>query len=283
MSNTMSIQQSIPARPFRMGNMSIFRVLPHLHRRMVGPFIFMDQGGPLTVQKMSFNGVPEHPHAGLSTFTYLIQGAVHHQDSAGFSSDVHSGDIALMTAGSGLSHEEKPLFEEGTTEHTMYFAQMWLALPDEVEDMPPTFEHHPATSVPVLKHEKVTVRIAMGTLWGTEAPTTCYAPTFFADIEMQALGTLTLENTYQEQALFIIEGSASLDGVSLDKHTLYVLNSDQHTVLSKTGCRALYFGGDTFPTERFIGGSFVASSKEKLQYWIQQSQTPYWPKIQRES
>ena len=283
MSNIMSIQQSIPARPFQMGNMSIFRVLPHLHRRMVGPFIFMDQGGPFTVHKTSFHGVPEHPHAGLSTFTYLIQGAVHHQDSAGFSSDVRSGDIALMTAGSGLSHEEKPLFEEGTSEHTMYFAQMWLALPDEVENMPPTFEHHPAASVPVLKHEKVTVHIAMGTLWGKEAPTTCYVPTFFADIQIQPLGELPLENTYQEQALFIIEGSASLNGISLARHTLYILKPEQHILLSKKGCRALYFGGEPFPTERFIDGSFVASSKEKLQSWMQQSQTPYWPKIQRES
>ena len=178
-----------------MGDMSLFRVLPHRQRKMVGPFVFMDQGGPLTLQKSRCNGFPEHPPAGLSTFTYLIEGSVMHRDSAGFQAHIRSGDSALMTAGSGISHEEAPVFEDHATKHTMYFAQMWLALPDAAEDMPPTFEHHPALSIPVVEQARSTVRIAMGTVWNKQAPTTCHVATFFADVETMlgsiAYGTST--------------------------------------------------------------------------------------------
>ena len=108
----------------------------------------------------------------------------------------------------------------------------------------------------------------MGTLWGIKSPTTSYASTFFVDITMKPSGKLQLQDHYKEQAIFILEGSASLNGVPLTTHTLHILDANVKTLLSETGCRALYFGGDSFPTKRYIGGSFVASSKEKLQTWM---------------
>ena len=279
----MTIRESIPARPFVMANMSLYRVLPHLKRKMVGPFIFMDQGGPITISNSSFHGIPEHPHAGLSTCTYLMEGSVRHEDSAGFRGHVRSGDVALMTAGSGISHEENPVFEDGTTEHIMYFAQMWLALPNEVEDMPPTFEHHLAESIPVVQLEHASARVAMGSVWGKTAPTTCYVPTFYTDISLNENGCIPLSAQYQEQAVYILEGDASIDDIPLSKHTLYIIDAENANLSSTTGCRALYFGGDAFPNTRWIGGSFVASSKEKLQYWMKQAYSTSWPKISRES
>ena len=80
----MSILQETPARPFTMGPLQVFRALPSVKRRMVGPFTFMDTGGPQYIHKEHFRGVPEHPHVGLSTFTYLLDGAVQHIDSTGY-------------------------------------------------------------------------------------------------------------------------------------------------------------------------------------------------------
>ena len=97
------VQQTIEPTPENLGAISIRRYLPSRTRQMVGPFIFMDQGGPLELPDGTSGGVPEHPHAGLSTFTYLMEGSVEHTDSAGNQAVVERGDVALMTAGSGIT------------------------------------------------------------------------------------------------------------------------------------------------------------------------------------
>ena len=120
----------------------------------------------------------------------------------------------------------------------------------------------------------------MGRVWGKSAPTTCYAPTFYTELRLRS-GMIELRADYDEHALYILSGDASLNGNALEPHTLYVWEKDATRLSSPNGCHGLYFGGDRFPTPRWIGGNFVASSREKLLHWIQRSQTPYWPHIRR--
>lgn len=275
----MTIVQTLNSHSTSLMGIPIRRVLPQISRRMVGPFIFMDQAGPLNIPNHKARGIPEHPHAGLSTFSYLIEGATHHRDSAGHSAIVRSGDIALMTAGSGITHEEIPLIDPNKETHQLYLAQMWLALPDEAEEMPPTFEHHSAEKLPLVQLGGGSIRIAMGTILGKTAPTTCYASTFFSEIQLSKQSHLPLSADYEEQAIYILEGEAQIEDTKLSTHKLYLLSGVNSTIFSENGCRALYFGGDRFPTKRWIGGNFVASSREKLQEWMRRSQTSQWPRI----
>jgi redox-sensitive bicupin YhaK (pirin superfamily) len=276
----MAIEQIIKPQASSIAGIPIRRVLPARERLMVGPFIFMDQGGPLTMPNRPGMGVPEHPHAGLSTFTYLMAGHGAHVDSAGFRATIQAGDIALMTAGRGITHEEMPATVDAPT-RDVYFAQMWLALPDAVEEMEPTFQQHARADLPVFAGDKATGRVAMGTYWGLTAPTTCHAPTLFADIELQRGGSIPLASGYDEQALFLMEGDATLGDAPIRLHDLNLLAPTEGVLRSEGGGRALLFGGAHFPSKRWIGGSFVASSPDKLRRWMRNSALGRWPRIQR--
>lgn len=246
---------------------------------MVGPFIFMETGGPVEVPRRHAQGVPEHPHAGLSTFTYLIEGAIRHRDSAGYSATVHAGDIALMTSGRGISHEELPANPASRLSERVYFAQMWLALPDELEEMDPTFEHHRAEDLPEWRADDVLVRVAMGSAWGLEAPTTCYLPTLFADLRLEAGARLNVDADYEELAILVLEGDAQIGNEPLPGNALHILERPHPSIRSLAGCRALVLGGTRFPSSRVIGGSFVASTEDKLRGWMRKARRGQFPRI----
>ncbi len=248
---------------------------------MVGPFIFMDQGGPLTLPRTTGGGVPEHPHAGLSTFTYLLQGRMMHADSAGNAATIQSGDNALMTSGSGITHEELPDATDSSKTVDIYFVQMWLALPDAFEETAPAFEHYRRDDLPVVTREGATARLAMGSAWGETAPTTCHAPTIFADIELSAGGSIEIPHEYDEQSVMLLEGDAQIGDEKLALHDLNVLATAPLSLRSENGGRVILLGGARFPTPRYIASSFVASSRGKLNRWIRDSASGSWPRIRR--
>jgi redox-sensitive bicupin YhaK (pirin superfamily) len=249
---------------------------------MIGPFIFMDQSGPTRVPKGTAGGVREHPHAGLATFTYLLEGAVMHRDSAGNATKVFAGDVALMMAGRGITHEELPDPDDQGAAQSVYFVQMWLALPDELEDMAPALEVHRHVKIPEAELSGGTVCVLIGTGWGKTAPTTTYIDTVFADLNVRGNGSMPIACSCEERALYLLEGDASLDGDELQLHTLALLESGgEPTISSSKGCRAILLGGAHFPSERFISGSFVASSLHKIEDWMRRYRAGDFPSINR--
>lgn len=273
----MSIAQVINPKVHDLAGISIRRLLPTRSRMMVGPFIFMDQGGPMVLPSTA-RGIPEHPHAGLSTFTYLIEGSMRHEDSAGNKGLVRSGDIALMTAGSGITHAEQPVADE-SGEANLFFVQMWLALPDEHEEMDPAFEHFAKSSLPLFSRGGATARLAMGSMWGETAPTTCYASSLFAELHLEPGAELSIPPQYGELALMLLAGEGSVGEQELRQHHLNVLSSTEVKLRSEKGGHFALLGGDKFPSKRYIGGNFVASSSEKLSRWMRDASGGSWPRI----
>ncbi|MFT5680977.1 MAG: redox-sensitive bicupin YhaK (pirin superfamily) [Myxococcota bacterium] len=274
------ILQTLSPRMHSLGGLPVGRILPHISRKMLGPFIFMDYGGPVTVPHRPGAGVPEHPHAGLATFTYFMAGELKHRDSAGYAATIRSGDIALMTAGSGITHEELSGDGDGSGTEDLHFLQLWIALPDALEEVEPAFELHRQSDLPIFQADGVTARLAMGTAWGVTAPTTCHSATLFADIELAPGASVSLP-TADELALLIIDGDAGLGEGPMEPRALHVLSPHAHTLQTSGGCRVLLLGGARFQSPRWIGGSFVASSKEKLDHWMRESATTRWPRIVR--
>ncbi|MEM9085044.1 MAG: pirin family protein [Pseudomonadota bacterium] len=267
----------------RLGPIPVRRLLPARERLMVGPFIFMDHGGPTQVPKEFANGVPEHPHAGLSTFTYLLAGTVLHRDSAGHFGRIEAGDIALMTAGSGITHEERPDREDPSPYRTASFIQMWLALPDEFEEVPPDFEHHRADTLPRLETEGARASVLIGSAWGLSAPIQTYGDAVFVDIECARSSSINLPKEVDELAIYLLEGQASINDVPIEEHALAVAQGEEPlTLFSEGGCRAIILGGARFGSERFLGGSFVASSPEKLNALQHAYRSGSFPRIERE-
>ncbi|MEY4312849.1 MAG: hypothetical protein RLZZ319_358, partial [Actinomycetota bacterium] len=132
------------------------RNLPHAHLRRIGAWVFLDHFGPTPqVEGMT---VAAHPHTGLQTVTWLFEGRVDHRDSLGTEQVVTPGSLNLMTAGRAVAHSEKSL----AGADSLHAVQLWLALPDSVRHMHPTFEH--VDEIPVADFGAVLAHVFIGRL-----------------------------------------------------------------------------------------------------------------------
>lgn len=130
------------------GGFEVRRALPSPQRQMVGPFIFLDSFGPAVIRAGDGVDVRPHPHIGLSTVTYLIEGNIVHRDSEGYVQQIAAGEVNMMTSGRGIVHSERTGPEFRETGGTAFGFQTWLALPKELEETDPGFQHISANEVP---------------------------------------------------------------------------------------------------------------------------------------
>src|SRR5690606_32933820 len=131
------------------GGMEVGRVLPYSKRRMVGPFIFFDHMGPMDVAPGVDRSVDvrPHPHIGLATVSYLFSGELMHRDSLGFEQPVRPREVNWMVAGRGITHSERLEHGRAHGDH-IHGIQAWVALPDGMEEMAPSFSHHSGDDMP---------------------------------------------------------------------------------------------------------------------------------------
>jgi redox-sensitive bicupin YhaK (pirin superfamily) len=148
------------------GGFKVGRVLPSVKRRMVGPFIFLDQMGPEILRVNSGLDVAPHPHIGLATVTYLFKGELLHRDSLGMVQTIRPGEVNWMTAGRGIAHSERTPQPLRQTESELFGLQSWVALPQAFEETPPTFAHYAVNELPIIEGEGKRVRLIAGTLYG---------------------------------------------------------------------------------------------------------------------
>jgi redox-sensitive bicupin YhaK (pirin superfamily) len=248
-----------------LGGFKVHRTLPARPRTMVGPFIFFDQMGPAHLDVGNGIDVRPHPHINLATVTYLFGGAIGHRDSIGSDARIEPGAVNLMTAGHGIVHSERSPNDERGRGPELSGIQTWLALPEKDEEMDPAFEHQPATELPMLRDGGVQARVIMGNLWGLSAPTTTYAQTIYADILLPAGGSVPIDDSADERALYVALGEATLDGMTLEPMTLYVLRpGTTPTLRSSAGGRVMLAGGEAFATPRHVFWNFVSSSRERI-------------------
>ena len=261
-----SITQTITPTTHDLGAFQVRRVLPSRHRRMVGPFIFVDEFGPATLPEGPGMAVRPHPHINLATVTYLFEGAIDHRDSLGTFQTIRPGAVNLMTAGSGIVHSERSPLEMQDLAKPMFGMQTWLALPDGREEIDPAFENVGAADLPIIEDGGAKARVIMGSLWGQSAPTTCHAETIYADILLSAGGAIPIDAEADERAVMLVDGEGALDGVPLEKYQLYVIAPGANVSLfSRSGGRAMLLGGEAFASERHVWWNFVSSSKERIE------------------
>src|SRR6187399_3006844 len=148
--------------------MDVRRILPFRMRRMVGPFIFMDHAGPVTVkpQQAKNMDVLPHPHIGLSTVSYLFGGQVTHRDSLGVEQVIKPGEVNWMTAGKGIAHSER--FEDPAvlSGGELEMIQTWVALPEKDEEASPSFKNYTVEQLPVFTDTGVWMRLIAGEAYG---------------------------------------------------------------------------------------------------------------------
>ncbi|MES2987303.1 MAG: pirin family protein [Pseudomonadota bacterium] len=263
--NDSLILQTIEPVTHDLGGFKVHRTLPSRPRTMVGPFIFFDQMGPGRLEVGTGVDVRPHPHINLATVTYLYAGALEHRDSLGTFATIEPGAVNLMTAGKGIVHSERSPSAERVVGPELSGLQTWLALPEKYEEVDPAFEHVTAAQLPVINGEGATARIIMGDMWGASAPTTTYAQTIYADIALDAGGSIPIDPSADERAIYVATGEATLDGMRLDPMTLYVLRPGiTATLRSESGARVALCGGEAFTTPRHVWWNFVSSSRDRI-------------------
>jgi redox-sensitive bicupin YhaK (pirin superfamily) len=275
----MAIQQRIVGQARDLGGgFVVQRLLPSALRQAVGPFLFMDHFGPVTIQPDTAHDVRPHPHIGLATVTYLLDGAVMHRDSLGSEQEITPGAINWMTAGSGIVHSERrPQHLQGKS-YVNHGFQLWAGLPDDFEEVAPEFSHTPATDIPVLDRLGTQVRVLVGDVFGMRSPVRTFSPTVLLDVQLPAGGVLQLPALAAELALYPIDADMTMDGEEIQRHTLNVLASPQQVQLQAVqATRVLVMGGAPLGS-RFISWNFVSSRKERVVQaaadWHGQRMTP---------
>ena len=148
------------------GGLMVRRLLPSAARRAVGPFVFFDHFGPIDVEPGAHHDVRPHPHIGLATLTYLFDGAIMHRDSTGVVQRIEPGAVNWMSAGRGIVHSERTPKELVGRAHRSHGLQLWIALPEALEDSAPSFQHVPAERIPRVRLAGATAHVVAGTAFG---------------------------------------------------------------------------------------------------------------------
>ncbi|ALR19438.1 pirin family protein [Sphingobium baderi] len=259
------IIQTITPTSHNLGDFRVHRALPAKERTMVGPFIFFDQAGPAQIGPGQGVDVRPHPHINLATVTYMYEGAFLHRDSLGTEQLIEPGAVNLMTAGRGIVHSERSPDTDRARASKLSAIQTWLALPDRNEEMDPAFEHVAEDRLPLIDSGSARARVIMGTLWGQSAPVTTYADTIYADIQLSPGGSVPIDPSADERAIYVSGGDAALDGLLLQPQTLYVLRPGvSATLMSVDGGRVVLCGGEAFTSPRHVWWNFVSSTTDRL-------------------
>lgn len=246
------------------------RVLPSSRRRMVGPFIFLDQMGPEILQAGKALDVPPHPHIGLATVTYLFEGEALHRDSLGVTQHIRPGDVNWMTAGRGIAHSERTPEEVRRSGSRIFGIQSWVALPARDEEVDPGFAHHESTLLPVIEGEGVRARLIAGSLFGATSPVATRSEMFYADVLLQSGARLAVPVEQEERAVYIVEGSIEVDrdgGVFQEGQLLVLKPGEPVTLRAASGApvRTMLLGGAAMDGPRHIWWNFVSSSRERIE------------------
>lgn len=261
-----AIDTVIVPRVRDVGGFNVRRALPSSKRKMVGPFIFFDQMGPVEFITGQGIDVRPHPHIGLSTVTYLFEGEILHRDSLGYEQPIRPGEINLMTAGRGIAHSERTDLEIRKQSSRLFGIQSWVALPKSLEEGEPGFYHHGKSELPILDDEGKVVRIVAGSLFGKTSPVQISSDMFYADVFLTTGNKIPLPADFEERAIFVCNGEISIVGDEFKSGQLLVFNpGDEITIIGKENSRMLFFGGEPMDGPRYIWWNFVSSSKERIE------------------
>lgn len=243
------------------GGISVSRLLPSRHRRMVGAWCFLDHAGPAVFKSGDGLRVGPHPHIGLQTFTWMIEGEVLHRDSLGNVQVIRPGQVNLMTAGHGIAHTEESLPGEGH----LHAVQLWIALPAAERDRAPAFEHH--AELPRWQAEGFSFTLLAGRFGQHEAPVKTFSPLLGIDLAtLDAASTrLDLDPAFEYCVLPLI-GQWQVNGESFAENELAYLGRGLESLelSAPAGARGILLGGVPFTEEIFLWWNFVGHSKAEI-------------------
>ena len=271
-----NVIQVIPVRASTIGkDTPIKRAVPTAKRRRIGAWVFLDHIGPTFFEAGAGLDVGPHPHTGLQTFTWMIEGELVHTDSLGYKQVIAPGQINLMTAGYGISHTEvSPEDFSGIT----HAVQFWIAQPEGRQAGQSLgasdFQHYP--EVPVCEKDGVTCRLLVGDFLEHVSKVKVATPLVGVDIRAEqgdAQTALPLRADF-EYGLLLLKGEASLDGQALDQnHLLYFPEGQAELKLTlEAGAHLVLIGGEPFKEPIIVWWNLITRTSEEIHEAVEQWQ-----------
>ena len=251
------VVEMLPSHLADVGGIPVRRALPRRTRRLVGAWCFADHFGPAAADAMQ---IGPHPHIGLQTVTWLLDGELVHHDSIGSEQLIRPGQLNLMTAGSGIAHAE----EATGNAARLHGAQLWVALPDRTRSGDPAFEHHGA--LPQAAAGSFDVTVFVGELLGARSTARADSPLLGADLSGRpGAAALPLRREF-EYGVVVLDGRLTVCGSVVEPGALAYLGTDRDELpISCDGpVRALLLGGEPLGENVMMWWNFVGRSRDEF-------------------
>jgi len=253
------------------GPLSIQRMLPNRYANKVGPFVFLDYIAPVVKETITQNGIGAHPHRGIATLTYILQGEVEHFDSAGNEAIIRSGGAQWMKAGNGIIHDENLNYDSQTESKFIQGFQFWINLPAKNKAEKPAHIAVQASEVPqkTLPNNDGRIKIIVGNYQELSSKIPNYAEQFLYHIQLKAGKEFTIEMADNiEVAAFLPMQNVTLNDTEFQKGEFVEFDRIAGEIeiknTSPTTIDILLFGGEEYTEPMVAEGPFVMNSQAEI-------------------
>jgi len=246
-----------------------------LLRRSFGPQVSNKYDPFLLFDHFAFNdpregpilGFPMHPHRGIETVTYILEGSVHHRDSLGNAGLIGPGDVQWMTSGRGIMHEEMP--RRGPS-GVIYGFQLWVNLPAAQKMTTPRYQEVNAANIPTVTKDSLSVRLVAGEFDEVHGPVTEIAASpLYLEVNLKPGSSFAIPVPQGHTALaYVFEGAGRFgaDEEVVEAVRMVVFNDgDQVEVQSEAGVRFMLITGAPFGEPIVPYGPFVMNTAAEIQ------------------
>lgn len=271
----------IEERSRDIGDFLVGRLLPFRRKRMIGPFIFLDHMGPKSFSPGERMDIGPHPHIGLSTLTYLLEGEIIHRDSLGTIQKITPGAVNWMTAGKGIVHSERSPENDNNLPNRMHGLQIWVALPRELEEMDPEFHHIEARELPVWQDNDAKFKLIAGSAFGRKSPVPVHSDLYLAEIiTAKEAVPMNSSDFSGELGIYVLFGSVTAVNETVEKGNLMLAKTEEACGFTiQPDSHVFLLGGTPFNEERHIRWNFVSSDQEKINTALVRWDDHEFPKI----
>ena len=265
---TVTVTRVIPATRTPEGDgMLVNRAFPSQALGRLDPFLVFDEMGPIEFAPGSRAGFPDHPHRGFETVTYILDGAVEHQDSNGNRGRIGPGDVQWMTAGSGVVHSEMPAADLRKAGGRMHGFQLWVNLPKADKMMAPRYQEIKSGQIPEAQIPGGKVRILAGQFGGKGAAIDTRTPIQYLHAVLAAGATVSLPVPAGHQGFaYATEGSGTLAGTAVPQgsYTTLAGSGDIAVQAGPQGLQLLLITGVPLGEPVFQYGPFVMTTRDEI-------------------
>lgn len=242
----------------------LVRVLGHDTVIDFDPFLMLDSFDSRNPADY-IKGFPFHPHRGIETISYLVEGEMTHHDSLGNKGTIHSGESQWMTAGSGIMHQEMPQASK-----RMLGVQLWLNLPQSQKMTEPTYFDITKEMIGIKKTDEAVVHILAGEYDGVAGVNPPHIKATIYDIELQPGKSITLPTKIEDNVfVFLIEGNAVIDDKTVSEKTAVLFDEgDAITVSTEADNPLRFLICAAKPLHESIawGGPIVMNTRDELNF-----------------